>query len=39
MQRFYYITDCRSQMAFMGLDFEVDKPRINVELRELMAEL
>ena len=26
-------------MAFMGLDFEVDKPRMKAELRVMIAEL
>ena len=34
-----YISAYRSQMAFMGLDFEGDKPRMNAELRTMMAEL
>ena len=29
----------RSQMAFMRLDFESDKPRMNTKLRVMMAEL
>ena len=34
-----YISTYRSQMAFMGLDFEIDKPRMNAKSRVLMAEL
>ena len=34
-----YISGYRSQMAFMGLDFEADKPRMSLELRVMMAEL
>ena len=39
-----FMIDCisayKSQMAFMGLDFEADKPRMNAEeLRVMMAEL
>ena len=34
-----YILAYKSQMAFMGLDFESDKPRIKAELRVMMAEL
>ena len=34
------ISAYKSQMAFMGLDFEADKPRMNAEeLRVMMAEL
>ena len=29
----------RSQMVFMGLDFEADKPRTNAELRVTIGEL
>ena len=29
----------KSQMAFMGLDLEVDKPRLNAELTVMMAEM
>ena len=32
-----YISAYQSQMAFMGLDFESDKPKM--ELRIMMAEL
>ena len=32
-----YMSAYRSQMVFMGLDFEVDKPRTNVELRVTIA--
>ena len=28
-----YISACKSQMAYMGLDFESDKPRTKAELR------
>ena len=28
-----------SQMSFMGLEFEADKPRMKVELRVVMADL
>ena len=34
-----YISAYRSQLAFMWLDFESDKPRVNAELRVMMAEL
>ena len=34
-----YISVYKSQMAFMGLDFEADKPRMKAELRVMMAEL
>ena len=34
-----YISAYKSQMAFMGLDFEDDKPRMNAELTVMMAEL
>ena len=34
-----YISAYKSQMAFMGLDFESDKPRMKAELRVMMAEL
>ena len=33
------ISAYKSQMAYMGLDYEVDKPRMNAELRVMMAEL
>ena len=42
MECFYvcdYISAYKSQMAFMGLDFEDDKPRMNAELTVMMAEL
>ena len=44
MERFYdrlqdYISAYKLQMAFMGLDVEADKPRMNAELRVMMAEL
>ena len=34
-----YISANKSQIAFMGLNFEYDKPRIKAELRVMMAEL
>ena len=34
-----YISDYKSQMTFMGLDFEADKLRIKAELAEMMPEL
>ena len=34
-----YISAYRSQMAFMWLDLESDEPRVNAELRVVMAEL
>ena len=34
-----YISAYRSQIAFMRLDFEADKPRMNSEMRVMMAEL
>ena len=34
-----YISAYKSQMAFMGLDFESDKPRMEAKLRVMMAEL
>ena len=34
-----YISVYKSQMAFMGLDFEADKPKMKAELRVVMAEL
>ena len=34
-----YISAYKSQMAFMELDFESDKPRKKAELRVMMAEL
>ena len=34
-----YISAYKSQMAFMELDFEADKPRMKAELRVMMAEL
>ena len=34
-----YISAYRSQIPFMGLDCEADKPRMNVELRVMIAEL
>ena len=32
-----YIAAYKSQMTFMGLDFEADKPRIKTELRVMLA--
>ena len=34
-----YISAYRLQMAFMWLEIESDKPRVNDELRVMMAEL
>ena len=34
-----YISDYKSQMTFMGLDFKADKLRIKAELAEMMPEL
>ena len=34
-----YISAYKSQMAFMGLDFEADKPGMNAELRVMIADL
>ena len=34
-----YISVYKSQMAFMGLDFEADKPKMKTELRVMIAEL
>ena len=34
-----YISANKSQMTFMELSFEVDKPRMKAELRVMMAEL
>ena len=34
-----YISAYQSQMTFMALDRETDKPRMNVELRVMMTEL
>ena len=34
-----YISAFKLQMAFMKLDFGTDKPRMNAELRIMMAEL
>ena len=41
MEGFYdnYVSVYRSQIAFMGLDFEADKPKMNAELRVMMAGL
>ena len=41
MEPFYdsYISAYKSQMAFVGLDFESDTPRMKAELRVMMAEL
>ena len=33
------ISDYKSQIAFMGLDFECDQPRMNAELGVMMPEL
>ena len=35
----YYISAYKSKMAFMGLDLEADKPRMNAGLKGTMAEL
>ena len=37
--RIDYISAYKSQMAFMGLDFESDKPRMKAELRVMGAAL
>ena len=34
-----YISLYKSQMAFMGLDLEVDKSRMNAKLRAMIAEM
>ena len=34
-----FIWAYKSKMAFMGLDLEADKPRVNAELKGTMAEL
>ena len=34
-----HISAYKSQMVFMGLDIEVDKPNVNAELRVMMSEL
>ena len=34
-----YISTYKSEVAFMGLDLEADKLRINAELKVMMAEL
>ena len=34
-----HISAYKSQMTFMGLDFEAHKPRMNAELRVIMTEL
>ena len=41
MERFYgrLHLSLQTEMIFMGLDFEADKPRMIVELRVMMAEL
>ena len=39
IDRVDYISAHKSQMTFMELDFEADKPRIKAELRRIMAEL
>ena len=33
-----YISAYKSQIAFKGLDFVADRPRINAELRVMMAD-
>ena len=35
----YYISAYRSQMVFMGLDFEIDQPIMSAELRLMISEL
>ena len=34
-----YVSAYKSQMTFMRLDLEVDKPRMNAELRVMMVEI
>ena len=34
-----HISAYKSQMIFMGLDIEADKPKVNAELRVMMSEL
>ena len=34
-----YISPYKSQMAFMGLDLQGDKPRMNAELKLMMTEM
>ena len=34
-----YIAPYKSQMAFMGLDLQSDKPRMNAELKLMMTEM
>ena len=34
-----YTSAYKSQMDFMGLDFEADKPKMNAELKVVTAEL
>ena len=34
-----YISAHKPQLAFMGLDFEANKPRMKAELRVMMAKL
>ena len=34
-----YISAYKSQKVFMGLDYEVDKPRMNAKLRVMMVKL
>ena len=34
-----YVSAYKSQMAFMRLDLEIDKPRMNAELRVMMVEI
>ena len=35
----YYMSAYKSQMAFMVLDLEVDKPRMNAELKVMMTKM
>ena len=34
-----YVSAYKSQITFMRLDLEVDKPRMNAELRVMMVEI
>ena len=34
-----YISTCKSEMAFMGLDFQADTPRIKAGSTVMMADL
>ena len=34
-----YISAYKSQMTFAGLDLEVDKPKMNAELKVMMTEM